>query len=76
MRQDPIVQRYWDDLLIRFADDQLVLCNRADHVLATGSTIPILWDGTCDGRSAGWDAALDHGMRQPRRRRSERASLP
>jgi hypothetical protein len=62
LRQDAVALRYWSALFSDFADYQLVLHNNAGRVLAVAHSIPLVWDGTTSGLSAGWDAALEQGV--------------
>ena len=54
--------RYWRSLSTVFSEFQFALCDEVEGVVATGNTIPILWDGTAEGLPAGWDAVLERGV--------------
>ena len=54
--------RYWRSLFTAFSEFQFALCDEVEGVVATGNTIPILWDGTAEGLPAGWDAVLERGV--------------
>jgi GNAT superfamily N-acetyltransferase len=63
MLHSPVSDRYWDALFSVFARFQFVLCDEQGVVIAAGHSIPLVWDGTIAGLPAGWDAALEQGVR-------------
>jgi GNAT superfamily N-acetyltransferase len=46
-----------------FADFNLYLCDEGGELVAAGVAIPIVWDGSVADLPAGWDAALERGVR-------------
>ncbi|QBD82927.1 GNAT family N-acetyltransferase [Ktedonosporobacter rubrisoli] len=70
---DPAVLQYWGSLFSIFAKYQYVLCNEQDEAVAAGHTIPLLWDGTVAGLTAGWDAALIQGFHDREQQREVNA---
>jgi GNAT superfamily N-acetyltransferase len=60
--QDPVSLRYWDRLLVEFAEYQLVLLEKG-KVIGAGHSIPIQWVGAAmEDLPEGWDAALERGF--------------
>jgi GNAT superfamily N-acetyltransferase len=64
MRHDPVANQYWSSLFSLFPEFQLLVCTQEDQVLASGNTIPIVWNETLDDLPAGWDAVLAQGVQQ------------
>ena len=73
MQEDPVVLPYWLSLLSKFADFQFVLYDATETVVATGHSIPIVWDGTPEGLPQGWDAALRQGLQDHEHQRTPTA---
>lgn len=64
MLHDPVADRYWERLFADFPEFQIVVCDTEDRVVATGNTIPFVWDRTSEGLPDGWDAVLEQGFRE------------
>ncbi|GLV55539.1 hypothetical protein KDH_23830 [Dictyobacter sp. S3.2.2.5] len=62
--EDAAAVEYWGALFSTFPEYQYFLCDEHDDVYAVGHTIPLFWDGTATGLLAGWDEALEQGIRQ------------
>ena len=75
MQHAPIAKRYWGELLTRFADYQLLVCEGNTRVLAVGNTIPIVWAGTLDDLPSGWDAVIEQGFHQYHQRATTLSAL-
>lgn len=63
MLHDAVAERCWPHLGTDFATFQIVVCEGRNRVVAAGNSIPVVWDGTREGLPAGWDAALEQGVR-------------
>jgi len=53
MRHDPAAVVYWEELLSRLAQYQVLLCGDDDQVVAIGNSVPVVWSGTPGGLPAG-----------------------
>lgn len=63
MSHDEVCNRCWRFLFEYFPEQQVVLCNESDQVIAMGHTAPLEWDGTEAHLPAGWDAAIEKAVR-------------
>jgi hypothetical protein len=63
IQADPVAMRYWGELFAVFAEYQYLFCDEADHLIAAGHALPLVWDGTIAGLPGGFDGALASGFR-------------
>lgn len=68
--ENPVTEPYWLSLWSNFADFQFMLYDATETVIATGNSIPIVWDGTLAGLPNGWDAAVKQGLQDHEHQRT------
>ena len=61
---------YWDSLFDEFAAFQIAFLGPEDAVIATGHTVPFIWDGTEDDLPAKLSEALGRGLEAHRQGRA------
>lgn len=62
MRKNPVAARYWERLFRYFPNDQQILIDEREQVVASANAIPVRWDATLENLPAGWDAVLEQGI--------------
>jgi len=55
--------RYYHHTTTTFADFNLYLCAADGSLVAAALGLPLAWDGRVETLPEGWDAALEHGVR-------------
>ena len=63
MLEDAVANRLWMRLFTDFPEYQTTMCDAEGQVIASGNTIPLVWDGTVEGLPKGWDGVLENGFR-------------
>ncbi len=62
MYHDTEADRLWHRLEGTFTDYQTMWIDAADHVVAVGNTLPLVWDGAIDHLPIGWDDAFERAV--------------
>lgn len=62
MHHDASVNRWWDELFDRFAGFQVAVCDDEDRVVASGNSVPLLWDGGLEELPDGVGRAVERGV--------------
>jgi len=73
INEDAVCGRLWPQLLRRFPEFQVALCDPRGRVVAGGYSIPFVWDGRTATLPMGVDGVLVRGLRDHRRRRRPNA---
>ncbi|MBN1201925.1 MAG: GNAT family N-acetyltransferase [Anaerolineae bacterium] len=61
MFHDPYAAQHYPTMYERCPDFQFYVVTKADRVVASGNSIPLVWDGTEDDLPTGWDDGLARG---------------
>lgn len=61
MFHDPVADRYYPTMYELYPEFQFYILDESGTVIATGNSIPFLWDGSTMDLPDGWDDALTRG---------------
>jgi GNAT superfamily N-acetyltransferase len=64
MLHSAVANRNWDLLFTHWPDDQIVLLDADDGILAAHNSAPLAWDGTDAGLPDGWEAQFEWSVAQ------------
>jgi hypothetical protein len=53
---------HWERLFDEFAENQILLCEPADTLIAVGHTVPFVWDGTPDDLPSTMAGLMDRAI--------------
>ncbi|WP_188456458.1 GNAT family N-acetyltransferase [Virgibacillus oceani] len=62
MREDPIAEKYWNQLFTRFPEFQYLILNEKNQPMACGNAISFDWNGNEDSLPTGWDGVFEKGI--------------